>query len=175
MSSDPPTSRSAILRIFEGFRAEIDDFHDRREYLIKVGQYLTLSDEFLFNLPEQASRDITNLSKKAIFLLHRCALLDPGLDEDEKVKNKRAAQQCYEKLRDIQQKFAQLKPSLEGERFWRYQRQIAPALQEYIEALSFAHYLDHGSLITFDAVQATLLDLDGNQASPSYVTQTGNY
>jgi len=113
----------------------------------------------------QASRDITNLSKKAIFLLHRCALIDLNPDQDEVVKNKLAAREGYGKLREIQEKFAHLKPDLEGDKFWRYQRQVAPALQEYIEALSFAHYLDNGSLIQFDAVQATLQDQKGIQAS----------
>lgn len=31
-------------------------------------------------------------------------------------------------------------------------------LTRYIEALSFAHYLGHASLVTFDEVQKTLLD-----------------
>lgn len=57
--------------------------------------------------------------------------------------------------------FANMKPELTGDRFWRYQTQVSPGLQEYIEALSFAHYLEHGSLITFDQVQRTLCDADG--------------
>lgn len=92
--------------------------------------------------------------------------MDTCPDEDRKVKNERAARQCYEKLRVVQEKFAQLKPDLEGDRFWRYQRQVAPALQEYIEALSFAYYLDCDSLIPFATVQATLQDPNGNPASP---------
>lgn len=91
--------------------------------------------------------------------------LDSNPDEDENLKNKHAAQQCHGKLREIQEKFAQIKPDLQGDKFWRYQRHVAPALQEYIEALSFAHYLDHGLLISFDAVQDTLQDTDGNQAN----------
>jgi len=42
-----------------------------------------------------------------------------------------------------------------------YQRQVSPGLQEYIEALSFAHYLEHRTLITYDQVQATLNDAEG--------------
>lgn len=80
---------------------------------------------------------------------------------DERTSYKQAAQQGYEKLREIQDLYAKLQPELESERFWRYQRQVSPGLQEYIEALSFAHYLDHGSLITFDEVQKTLMTPEG--------------
>ena len=75
--------------------------------------------------------------------------------------SKKAAQQGYEKLREIQGHYAKLRPELEGDKFWRYQRQVSPGLQEYIEALSFAHYLDHGSLITYEEVQRTLMDPHG--------------
>ena len=57
--------------------------------------------------------------------------------------------------------YAALKGELEGELFWRHQRQVSPGLQEYIEALSFAHYLEHGTLIKFEQVQDTLRDVDG--------------
>lgn len=42
-----------------------------------------------------------------------------------------------------------------------YERQVSPGLQEYIEALSFAHFLEHGGLITYEQVQATLCGADG--------------
>ncbi len=79
------------------------------------------------------------------------------LDED----GKNAAKKGHQKLREIQQMYANIKDELAGDRFWRYQRQVSPGLQEYIEALSFAHYLEHKSLISFPQVQATLADADG--------------
>lgn len=42
-----------------------------------------------------------------------------------------------------------------------YQRQVSPGLQEYIEALSFAHYLQNGNLISYEQVQASLCGADG--------------
>ena len=65
------------------------------------------------------------------------------------------------KLREIEQLFARMRQDLEGDRFWRYQRVVSPGLQEYIEALSFAHYLTHGSLITWREVQDRLSDESG--------------
>ncbi|KAF8971513.1 Translin [Flammula alnicola] len=145
-------SKEDFIALFDTFRADIDDSNDRRERLIK------------------ASRDITNLSKKTIFLLHRIVQSDTHPNQDEQGLAKRAAQQGYEKLREIQDLYAKLQPELQGDRFWRYQRQVSPGLQEYIEALSFAHYLDYGSLITFDEVQHTLMDSQGVEYFPLTVS-----
>lgn len=80
---------------------------------------------------------------------------------DDTNSAKRAAKHGYEQLQQIQAIFATLSTELQGDKFWRYHRQVSPGLQEYIEALSFACFLDHGSLITFDQVQATLSDPEG--------------
>jgi hypothetical protein len=145
-----------LSNIFDNFRAVIDDHNDRRERLIKASLTLPFSHSSNSN-SHQASRDITNLSKKTIFLLHRLV----QEDGDRDMAGKMAFQQAYTKLREIQDLYAKLQPELQGDRFWRYQRQVSPGLQEYIEALSFAHYLDHGSLITFEEVQLTLMDPQG--------------
>ncbi|KAF5355654.1 hypothetical protein D9756_004214 [Leucocoprinus leucothites] len=129
--------RSVLLAHFESFRTEIDDYNDRRERLIK------------------ASRDITNLSKKVIFLLHRIAL------ENDDTSYARAAKRGFAKLCEVQNIYAGLSHELAGDRYWRYQRQVSPGLQEYIEALSFAHYLQHGTLISFQTVQRSLSSPDG--------------
>lgn len=93
--------------------------------------------------------------------MHRLAQGNQDPNEDNQALAKHAAQQGYAKLREIQALYSHLRPELEGDKFWRYQRQVSPGLQEYIEALSFAHYLDHGTLITFDEVQHTLMDSQG--------------
>ncbi|KAF5312706.1 hypothetical protein D9619_003374 [Psilocybe cf. subviscida] len=134
---------------FDAFREQLDDYHDRRERLIK------------------ASRDITNLSKKVIFLLHRTVLdTKQEKEQDDKALYKRAAKQGFEKLREVQRIYAGLKHELVGDNFWRHQRQVSPGLQEYIEALSLAHYLDNGNLITFDEVENTLRGDDGVEYFP---------
>jgi predicted translin family RNA/ssDNA-binding protein len=80
---------------------------------------------------------------------------------DDRALALRAAQSGREKLREVQALFCNLKDDLEGDRFWRYQRNVSPGLQEYIEALSFTHYLEHGSLVSFEEVQRTLGDENG--------------
>lgn len=52
------STSAQVLEAFAGFRDEIDDYNDRRERLIK------------------SSRDVTSLSKKVIFLLHRFDIKD---------------------------------------------------------------------------------------------------
>ncbi|KAJ7597611.1 Translin [Mycena floridula] len=125
----------AFVHNFAEFREQLDDHNERRERLI---------------------RDVTILAKRIIFLLHRVVI--DGTDVDS---SKSAVQQGREKLAEIQVLFSKMRPELEGDNFWRYHRQVSPGLQEYIEALSFAHYLEHGTLITFSQVQASLCDSNG--------------
>ncbi|KAJ7129990.1 Translin [Mycena crocata] len=132
--------KNSVLSVFEQFREDIDEGNDRRERLIK------------------ASRDVTNISKKTIFLLHRIVLEDSS---DDRALALRAATSARERLSEVNAIFAAIRPELVGERFWRYQRQVSPGLQEYIEALSFAHYVEHGSLISYQQVQDALCDSDG--------------
>lgn len=39
---------------------------------------------------------------------------------------------------------------------WRYQSQISPGIQEYIEAISFQHYLETRRLISYEEAQAKI-------------------
>ncbi|KAJ3736909.1 Translin [Lentinula guzmanii] len=132
------SSSSSIYDHFLFFRESLDDYHDRREKLIK------------------ASRDITNISKKTIFLLHRLAL--EAKDASARINASTAG---LKKLHEVQKMYADMKDDLVGDQFWRYQRQVSPGLQEYIEALSFAHFLENGKLVTYEQVQATLCGADG--------------
>lgn len=54
--------------------------------------------------------------------------------------------------------FKSIAPELTGTNSWRYQRQISGGIQEFIEAISFEHYIQTQSLITRDEVAAQLPD-----------------
>lgn len=146
---------SSTIQAFDLFRIDLDDYNNRREHLIKVWHSPTPINN---SSSSQSSRDVTNLSKKIIFLLHRILTDDSA---DDRTLALRAASRAKEKLREVQAMYAALKDELQGDRFWRYERQVSPGLQEYIEALSFTHYLEHGTLIKFEQVQDTLRDPDG--------------
>ncbi|KAJ2920351.1 hypothetical protein MD484_g93, partial [Candolleomyces efflorescens] len=143
-------SSDHLKLVFHTFRDQIDADNDRRERLIK------------------ASRDITSLSKKTIFLLHRSVLEAESLDEEQVYV--KAARKGYEKLKEVQSIYATLGPELQGDQFWKHERQVSPGLQEYIEALSFAYYLEHGSLIPFADVQRSVSDSSGNPYFPLTVS-----
>lgn len=85
-----------------------------------------------------------------------------GEDEGDRGRALKAASKGWDKLHEIQAMFASVRHELAGSRFWRYQRQVSPGLQEYIEALGFAHYLETGKLIRFEDVQKTLSDEQGS-------------
>lgn len=82
-------------------------------------------------------------------------------DTGDRARAVRAAAKGREKLKEVQNLLAAIRGEVEGDRFWRYQRNVSPGLQEYIEALSFAHYLETGTLVSFNQVQQSLSDKDG--------------
>ncbi|KAI9888057.1 MAG: hypothetical protein M1823_000179 [Watsoniomyces obsoletus] len=111
------TSSSPYLPMFEHFRKEIDEHHDRRERIIK------------------ASRDLTAQSKKIVRHLNSTLPKDVTTD-------------ITTRKQEISNLFFSISQDVQGSNAWRYQRQISPGIQEYIEALSFEHYLVHQTLIT---------------------------
>ncbi|KAL2816268.1 Translin family-domain-containing protein [Aspergillus granulosus] len=135
----PPTSIMAessesspnVLSMFETFRDELDQHHDRRERLIKT------------------SRDITALSKKIIFSLQRVRTantpLPPSIQKD-----------TQSRFTQINELFRSTIPDITGLNSRRYLRQLSGGIQEFIEALSFHHYLTHQTLITKNEVAAHL-------------------
>ncbi|KAG0152917.1 hypothetical protein PDIDSM_1876 [Penicillium digitatum] len=113
----------SILSIFENFRDELDEHHDRRELIIKK------------------SRDITALSKKIIFALQRVRATNQPLPP-------KIAQRNQTRFDQIHALFEGIIPEQLGINGWRYQRQISAGIQEFIEAISFDHYLRTQTLIT---------------------------
>ncbi|KAJ5782023.1 hypothetical protein N7457_003797 [Penicillium paradoxum] len=121
--AEAESSAPSVLSIFENFRDELDEHHDRRERIIKK------------------SRDITALSKKIIFALQRVRATNQPLPP-------KIAQENQARFDQIHELFQAVVPEQLGINGWRYQRQISAGIQEFIEALSFDHYLRTQTLIT---------------------------
>ncbi|KAF6234756.1 hypothetical protein HO173_006976 [Letharia columbiana] len=117
--------------MFETFRTELDEHHDRRERIIK------------------ASRDITALSKKMIFSLQRVRQLQAPAPPA--VATEVSAYGA--KISDL---FSSLAPDLRDLNAWRYRAQIASGVQEHVEAVSFRHYLETQRLMPFDEARAQM-------------------
>ncbi|KAF2402906.1 Translin [Trichodelitschia bisporula] len=131
-----PKTMSPFLPIFETFRSELDEHHDRRERIIK------------------ASRDITAASKKIIFSLQRVRTLnDPFPAQVAKDTKKH-----YDTIRD---RYSSISRDLQGINSFRYQFQITPGNQEFVEAITFQHYLSHQMLMTHEEAQKELDKLTG--------------
>ncbi|MCJ1285997.1 hypothetical protein MMC26_005339 [Xylographa opegraphella] len=129
MTASDPTS--AITSMFSTFRAELDEHHDRRERVIK------------------ASRDITALSKKMIFSLQRARDVPAPLPSS-------IVGDISTRLANITELFSSVIPDLQGPNVWRYQRQVSPGVQEFVEAVSFQHYLTTQRLITLEETQSLM-------------------
>ena len=97
-----------------------------------------------------------------IFLLQRI-LNDTS--NDERVLSRRAATEAKKKLAEIHTMLGGIAHELVGPRFWRYAQNISSGLQEYIEALSFVHYIEYGRLVSYERVQTILCDDTGQQVS----------
>jgi predicted translin family RNA/ssDNA-binding protein len=75
------------------------------------------------------------------------------------------AAETNERAAVIQQQFLSIASDLSGINAWRYQRQISGGVQEYLEAISFEHYLRHQNLISIKESAALLpatIDLTGD-------------
>ena len=68
------------------------------------------------------------------------------------------ALEIQERAATMQKQFQSIAPDLAGINAWRYQRQISGGVQEYMEAISFEHYLRHQTLITIEEASKTLPD-----------------
>ena len=126
----------SLLQVFGSFKDQLDDHYDRRERLIKL------------------SRDITALSKKWIFTLHRVPIVPTTQHSDvipeELLKDIAKHRQQIEALVD------KAKTELQNSNTWRYQRNISPGVQEFVEALTFQYYIEHQRIPTYESTQELL-------------------
>ncbi|KAL1994458.1 hypothetical protein VTN49DRAFT_1928 [Thermomyces lanuginosus] len=131
MAASSTESEGQFASIFETFRSELDEHYDRREKIVK------------------ASRDITALSKKIIFSLQRTRDVNAPIPP-------RIVKENEPRFQQIRELFESILPDITGLNAWRYQWQISPGIQEFVEAVSFQHYLEHQTLISRDEVAAKL-------------------
>ncbi|TID22974.1 translin-associated factor [Venturia nashicola] len=127
---------SPFLPMFETFRTELDEHHDRRERCMK------------------ASKDITAASKKIIFALQRTRDVKQPITP----KIQKDSQQYWDTITKL---YAGISRDLQGLDSYRYNRQITGGNQEFMEALTFQHYLETQELISYDESVKRLAQLGG--------------
>jgi predicted translin family RNA/ssDNA-binding protein len=107
-------------------------------------------------------------SKRAIFALHRGVSDGRGSSREDQLR--KISEKGFQSLQHIRNNLVfQFTKEISGERdYWLNQRSISPGLQEYIEAVSYAHYLSTGQLITHNEMFKWLSDDDGTQVVNLY-------
>ncbi|XP_033835426.1 translin-associated protein X [Periophthalmus magnuspinnatus] len=121
---------SPIIGAFKVFQQELDTKHDKYERLVKI------------------SRDVTIESKRTIFLLHRVT----SVPDVEAILTEADA-----KLDMVRQKIGLIADELRGEDIYQFHRAFTPGIQEYVEAVSFQHFIRHRSLISLEEINARLV------------------
>ncbi|XP_016104741.1 translin-associated protein X-like [Sinocyclocheilus grahami] len=141
---------SPVIAAFKVFQLELDTKHDKYERLVKI------------------SRDITIESKRTIFLLHRVT----SVPDVEEILN-----EADVKLDGVRQKIGQIAEELKGEDLHQFHRAFTPGIQEYVEAVSFHHFIRHRTLISLEEINARLVFMRENKgegevvwAGPSVLT-----
>ncbi|KAI9732985.1 MAG: hypothetical protein M1834_003528 [Cirrosporium novae-zelandiae] len=119
--------QSPYIGMFEHFRDELDEHHERRDRIGKV------------------SRDITANSKKIIRKVN--SSIPPHISKEVTLRETT--------IKDL---FTSIQSDLQGLNAHRYQRQISSGLQEYMEFLSFKHYLETQTLINLSDAQKQIQD-----------------
>jgi len=113
--------------------------HDKRERIVKL------------------SRDITIESKRIIFCLHR---IKAEQDKDAVLG------EAEHRLMDIKAKlWYYMARELKGEDHYQFIKAYSSGLQEWVEALSFYHYIAFGKLISFSQVEQELVFKDKKSKS----------
>jgi len=111
--------------------------------------------DYRFNKRERIvklSRDITIESKRIIFCLHR---IKSEQDKDAVLG------EAEHRLMDIKAKlWYYMARELKGEDHYQFIKAYSSGLQEWVEALSFYHYIAFGKLISFSQVEQELVFKD---------------
>ncbi|XP_071766929.1 translin-associated protein X isoform X2 [Centroberyx gerrardi] len=136
MSANPS---SPVIAVFKVFQQELDTKHDKYERLVKI------------------SRDVTIESKRTIFLLHRVTSV-PDVEE--------VLKESDVKLDGVRQKIGLIAEDLRGEDIYQFHRAFTPGVQEYVEAVSFQHYIRHRTLISLEEINARLVFMKTEKVDP---------
>lgn len=102
----------------------------------------------------KSERRIFSSQRSAIhFVLSDITLVDLFSDDDFEPRfnqPERVPAENAGRKEEISKLFNSISGDLSGINAWRYQRQISGGIQEFIEALSFEHYLTNRDLITIE-------------------------
>ncbi|EEB08920.1 hypothetical protein SJAG_04091 [Schizosaccharomyces japonicus yFS275] len=116
---------------FDVFRQVMQEYQDKRERLIRV------------------SREITIQSKRMIFALHQAASKKFPLEQKP---------ECCEPYKNsIQKQMQELAAELDGFSSDQYCEAYSPGFQEYVEAVTFEHWLADGTVLPYERLETAVV------------------
>ncbi|TVY31271.1 Translin-associated protein X [Lachnellula subtilissima] len=157
VKKEKEVNASPFMPMFEAFRDELDEHHDRRERIIKASRDITAASKKMQVPPSPKHSKFSN--QPTDFIQY---IFSPKTVWKNRVRTLKSdippkiASETAERYAAMQKQFSAIAPDLTGINAWRYQRQISGGIQEYMEAVSFEHYLKHQRLITISEAAGTL-------------------
>ncbi|KAF2030329.1 Translin [Setomelanomma holmii] len=159
----PEQSSSPFVAVFEGFRKELDEHHDRRERTIKASRDITA-----------ASKKMKNTNTCAASLLCKGENSIPYSHLQVRQVGQPvpafATKSNAEYWKIIEERYKAITADLQGLNAYRYSHNITGGNQEFMEALSFHHYLETQSVITHEEAQAKITSMCGGPDTPVLLT-----
>ncbi|KAL8773698.1 MAG: hypothetical protein Q9209_001466 [Squamulea sp. 1 TL-2023] len=140
---------SPFMSMFENFRNELDEHQDRRERIIKASRDITALKYSHSNGEPPISPQAPSNPRLKLNSIYRVRNLRQPVSPP-------IAKETSTRYDSIKELFATIAPDLQGINSWRYQKQISGGCQEYVEAISFHHYLETQRLITHQEAQALI-------------------
>jgi len=126
--SDVEIGDDPVLKMFSEISVYLDNRHDKKERIVKL------------------SRDITIESKRIIFCLHRIKHDDYSNKDD-------VMMEASKRLEDLKRnEWSKVAVELKNEDPYQFMRAYSGGLQEWVEAISFYHFLKHYQIISFTNV-----------------------
>lgn len=165
--------RERMLKTFEGYRDHFDAAvspccctcvsHQRLTWLLSKNER---RERLIIS-----SRQITALSKKAIFHIHRASLIpsEEGSSSDagRSLRMQQLLDEAHAKIDEIKSWLAKVSEEIQSSGkgdagWWQFARNVSPGLQEFLEAVSFLHYIEAKELISPEQLRERLADDAGH-------------
>ncbi|KAF2856897.1 Translin [Plenodomus tracheiphilus IPT5] len=157
----PEQSTSPFVAMFEGFRTELDEHHDRRERIIKASRDITAAT---YSHSKGVFSRMQICQKLSTLTNHRVRTVGQPLPPFVTKSNA----QYWE---TISKQYKTITADLQGLNAHRYAHNITGGNQEFMEALSFQHYLETQALLTYEEAKSKIASLcDGDEGSTVSLT-----
>lgn len=168
----PEQASSPFMPMFENFRKELDEHHDRRERIIKASRDITAASKkmyvnFLVDLPIKRLALTPSTESSLCRGTLRRLLSNLTFAEQNRVRKLgqpvppfvvKGNAQYWE---TIEKQYQSISADVQGLNAYRYGNNITGGNQEFMEALSFQHYLENQTLVSYEEAKSKIASMSG--------------